>query len=80
MKMSCDSCGHEHDVFEMEPAFRRPDDVALLSPAERAASVIETSNSCELKEPGNDSTRYFLRALIPVPVHGRDDVCWGVWV
>nr|WP_308807642.1 DUF2199 domain-containing protein [Pseudoduganella dura] len=72
----CSKCGEEHPLEEMELTFRRPDDVAKLSAEERARLVQENNDLCVI-----DGMRFFIRALLPLPVESRDiPYCIGLWV
>jgi hypothetical protein len=66
--MICAQCGKEHPLSEMELTFRRPDVVANLDQPERESRVRENRNFCVL-----DEERFFVRVLLPLPVHGRED-------
>lgn len=75
--MKCTQCGKEHTL--LEPSFRRPDVVFALPPEERRRRVVRESNDvCVLK--GDAGTRWFLRCILPIPVHGYPDgTAWGFW-
>jgi hypothetical protein len=66
LAMLCAQCGKEHPVSEMELTFRRPDAVAALDERERESRVQESRNFCVM-----DGERFFVRVLLPLPVHGR---------
>jgi hypothetical protein len=60
----------------MELTFRRPDVAAHIPEDERARLLRENSELCIVEEK-----RFFLRALLPLPVESReDDYCIGLWV
>ena len=72
----CTECGHEHPLEDVELTFRRPDIVAKLSTEEREARVQENKDLCIL-----DTKRFFIRALLPLPVIERDSSYnLGLWV
>jgi hypothetical protein len=72
----CAECGHEHPLEELELTFRRPDVVAALQVEEREARVQENKDLCVL-----DGKRFFIRALLPLPVVEREHPCnVGLWV
>lgn len=74
--MICADCGQDHPLEELDLTFRRPDDVVRLSRKEREETVRENDDLCVLG--GN---RFFIRALLPLPVEGRDQVYnIGIWV
>ena len=74
--MICSKCGQEHPLEEMELTFRRPDAAATMSADERARLVRENSELCIV-----DDKRFFIRALLPLPVESREDnYCIGLWV
>lgn len=63
----CAECGHEHPHENLELTFRRPDAVVELSAEERDARVQENNDLCVL-----DGRRFFIRALLPLPVADRE--------
>jgi hypothetical protein len=72
----CTECGQDHPLDELELTFRRPDDVAALTAQEREARVQENADLCIL-----DGKRFFVRALLPLAVAGRDHPYnIGLWV
>lgn len=69
-------CGEEHSIDEIELTFRRPDDAAKLSAADRARLLEENSDLC-----GIEGKRFFIRALLPLPVESRElPYSIGLWV
>lgn len=74
--MICAKCGETHPLEDMELTFRRPDAAAQLSADERARLVQENSDLCVI-----EGKRFFIRAVLPLPVDGRElDYCIGLWV
>ncbi|VXB17397.1 DUF2199 domain-containing protein [Massilia sp. 9I] len=74
--MICSKCGEEHPLEEMELTFRRPDAAAKMTEDERARLVRENSDLCVI-----EGKRFFIRAVLPLPVEGRDiPYCIGLWV
>ncbi len=72
----CAECGHEHPLDELELTFRLPDVVAALQPEERETRVQENKDLCVL-----DGKRFFVRALLPLPVAEREHPYnVGLWV
>lgn len=72
----CEQCGVDHPMDALELSFRRPDDIAALTPVERSARVQENSDLAVL-----DGERFFVRAVLPLPVHGRSrPYNIGIWV
>ncbi|WP_373388266.1 DUF2199 domain-containing protein [Pseudomonas alcaligenes] len=72
----CECCGKDHPLEELELTFRRPDDVVSLSKKEREESVHENDDLCVISD-----ARFFIRALLPLPVKGRDlPYNIGIWV
>jgi hypothetical protein len=73
--MLCSQCGQDHPTSEIELTFRRPDIVAALSEEVRQSRVQENQNFCVL-----EGERFFVRVLLPLPVHGWDRTyCVGLW-
>ena len=74
--MICDHCGEDHPIEEIELAFRRPDVAAALSQEERERRVDENADLCVL-----DGDRFFVRAVLPLPLDGGSSVYnIGLWV
>ena len=72
----CEQCQIEHPLDEMELSFKWPDVIAELSPAERSDIAQENSDLSVLS-----GERFFVRAVLPVPVIGRSrPYNLGVWV
>ena len=72
---ACSSCGKLHSLDELELTFFRPDPVVALSTEDRKSRVKESDDLCTI-----DWKRYFVRAVISLPVHDREaDYCLGVW-
>jgi hypothetical protein len=70
---SCAQCGREHE--ELEPGFRRPDAVFAVPEEERAERVRQSDDLTSI-----DDAVFFLRAVAPIPVHGRNEPYqWGFW-
>lgn len=73
--IACACCGEPAPVSALELSFRLPDEVFQLSKAERDARCRLSSEYIVL----NDN-RFFIRALIPLPVHGRvEPYHIGIW-
>ncbi len=74
--MICECCGQDHPLEELELTFRRPDAVVSLSKEEREESVHENDDLCVIGD-----TRFFIRALLPLPIEGREiPYNIGIWV
>jgi hypothetical protein len=65
----------------LDPTFRRPDAVAGLTRAARAARAQESDDLCVLRpEQEPAALRYFVRCVLQVQVHDRDqNAGWGLW-
>ena len=75
-RVNCAVCGKEHLRSELELAFRRPDPIVALAAEERATRVKETDDLCAI-----DYERYFVRSVLPLPVHSREEPYQlGLWV
>lgn len=70
----CSQCNEEHD--EVEPGFRFPDAYFAVPEAERKERIQASSDLVRI-----DGLAHFIRAVAPLPVHGRDaPYSWGFWV
>ena len=77
MKIKCSRCSEEHDLSRMEPSFALPDCIASMPDEERNRKrVLVSKDICSIRE----ESRGFIRALLPIPVHGDVPCNWGVWV
>jgi hypothetical protein len=76
MATVCDACGLDHDGELFELGYFRPDVIVGMDAEARAARARESNDICRL-----DESRFFLRGVLPLPIHGRDDgYMLGVWV
>jgi hypothetical protein len=74
--MICEKCGEDHPLDDMELTFRRPDEAARLTDEERSRRVRENPDLCVI-----DGERFFVRAILPLPVESRDlAYAIGLWV
>ena len=72
---TCAICGKEHPARNLELVFRRPDAIATLTEEEREKRCQENNDICVL-----DENRFFVRGLLALPVHERDQpYSLGVW-
>lgn len=74
--VKCSCCDKTLPASQVELSFRKPDVIAALSSEELE------SRCKQLWEDGFslDDERYFIRALIPMSVHGSDEeYCLGAW-
>jgi hypothetical protein len=62
----CGTCGRSHARDEIELVFRLPDAIFTLSEDERKERCDIGTDLCAL-----DRRRFFVRGLLPLPVHGR---------
>lgn len=70
----CARCNREHQ--ELEPAFRRPDAIFAVPEEQRTERVRQSDDLTSI-----DDEVFFLRAVAPIPVHGRNEPYgWGFWV
>jgi hypothetical protein len=78
--MNCDVCGAEHKLADMEPSFRRPDDVVSLAPEARARWVKEDDDLCRIIGAQEVANRYFIRCVLRVPLTDTGGAFnWGLW-
>lgn len=73
--MRCAVCGQDHPDDEIELTYVQPDAIFGLSAAQREARVKENPDFAVL-----DDGRFFVRAVLPIPVRGRRrEYNIGVW-
>ncbi len=77
----CSRCGKEHDIFEIEPRFARPDAYLAVPSDERAARTRCGDDWCRIQGADGEGDRFFLRVVMPFEVRGESrHVSWGIWV
>ena len=63
------------------PSFRRPDAYVSMSEADRERYGQASNDLCRIDPRDGASPRHFLRAVLPIEVHGRAvPLNWGIWV
>jgi len=74
-ELTCSQCGKVHPLADSELAIGLPDAIFALSKEERSGRCQIHTDVCVL-----DGERFFLRGLLPLPVHGRAQAYRvGVW-
>lgn len=80
-RVPCSRCGVEHDLSEVEPSYRRPDEWYAVPEDEREYRVWDGKDACGIRSLDDSERRFFLRVGLPMPVHGEAIPCnWGLWV
>ena len=80
-KVRCPKCGDEHDLADLEPTFQWPDAFLEVPAKERETRVHGNDDACVIESTDDAGRRYFLRVLLPIPVHGESEsLHWGLWV
>jgi hypothetical protein len=74
MKIRCSTCQEIHDLSDMQVGYERPDAWYAVSPDQREERWEMDADLAAL-----DGERFFIRGVVPIPVHGEDDFAWGVW-
>jgi hypothetical protein len=78
MTYRCATCGEEHEGLP-DMGFDAPDPYLDVPEAERAARTTFTPDRCMVKD--DDGEHYYVRGVIPIPVHGQDEPFGlGAWV
>lgn len=78
---TCSVCGGIHHVEEIELCCHRPDLIVALPIETRAEICKESDDLCALWGAEDSMNRYFIRGIIPLHVHERDQPYnLGVWV
>lgn len=81
MRVKCRECDAEHDLEDIEPRFGLPSEVFALDDEEREERLRGGNDWCVLSGVEGEAERFFLRALVPFQVVGREHAWhWGVWV
>lgn len=76
----CSICGVRHDLAEIQPRYGAPDPLLEIPREEWEDRARVGQDQCIVRTR-DDKGRFFLRVLLPVPVHGRPIPCsWSVWV
>jgi hypothetical protein len=77
----CAICGKPHPIADIELTFRRPDDYARIPSEERHVKAQSTDDLCAIWGDTEDTHRYFVRCLLPLPVaEWSEAYALGVWV
>lgn len=75
-RITCPTCGEEHDLGDMQVGFDKPDAWFAVEPDERARRVTRTSDVATI-----DDAHHFLRGVLEIPVAGEaQPFGWGIWV
>jgi hypothetical protein len=80
-KVRCSACGREHDLSQIEPAFRRPDAYFAVPREERERRINDNDETCLITSTDGRDLACFVRAILKVPI--RDvgtTIGWGLWV
>jgi hypothetical protein len=78
--MKCGQCDAEHALTDLEPSFRRPEDVVNLPQEVRERWVQEDDDLCRINGGGEAPDRYFVRCTLRVPLtDAGGSFNWGVW-
>lgn len=79
-RITCDGCGEEHDLSEIEPSYTWPDAYWDVRPDEREFRIRAGPDALTIRHVDGAEHRYFLRVLLPFRVRGEGtSYCWGVW-
>jgi hypothetical protein len=77
--MRCCCCENLVEIDDAEPCFRRPDAWMNLSASEWVSG--HANNDVCFIGNGSNGGRFFVRAVAPFAVHGRErPLRWGLWV
>lgn len=74
MKIRCAACGQTHDLSDMHVGYDKPDAWYAAHPDQREERWEIDADFAVL-----DGERFFIRGIVPVPVHGEEEFAWGVW-
>jgi hypothetical protein len=78
MTFRCVTCGQEHDGLP-DIGMLAPDPYLDVPEAERAERTTFTPDRCKVRD--DDGEHYFVRGVIPIPVHGQEEpFAIGAWV
>ncbi len=71
----CSCCGKQHREVPLSFCADFPDPYAYLSPEERDARAVVSSDQCII-----DQEQFYVRGCLEIPIQGTDEVfLWGVW-
>jgi len=73
---TCPDCGEPVAGLPRDYAFRMPDIVFDLSPSARRHNATQIGDDFWSTAPEH----YFVRCLLPIPLSGGEEFCFGVWV
>jgi hypothetical protein len=77
--MKCSQCDEDHVL--LDPVFRRPEAVVILSDEERAFRVKDGNDVCFIREDASNlRIRYFVRCVLKVRLlDAEGESAWGIW-
>ena len=73
---NCPDCGEVIGGLPRDYAYRMPDLVFGLSPAERESRATQVGDDFWSSAPDH----FYVRCLLPIPLFDGDEFCFGVWV
>jgi hypothetical protein len=80
-RVRCSICGADHDLSDIELTCDRPSAYFEVPESERVVRTF-TSEGLTIIDHASDDARFFVRAVIVIPVRGErshDGFGWGVW-
>jgi len=80
-KFRCPDCGEFHDLDDIELTFDRPSAYFEVPAAERQTRTL-TTEGLTIIDPDTPYGRFFIRAVLVIPVRGGgqpDGFGWGTW-
>src|SRR5512147_228720 len=71
----CPDCGEDHDIWDMQIGYDRPDAYYAVDEEERAERCTMKSDLADV-----DRKAFFIRCVLDLPVKGEQQpFAWGVW-
>lgn len=80
-RVRCSICGEDHDLSEAELTCDRPAEYFDVPASERETRTF-ASEGLTIIDHSSTRARYFVRAVIVIPIRGdvsRDGFGWGAW-
>jgi len=75
-QFKCECCGEFHDIENIDIVLKRPISYFMITEEERNKRLDHESDDFIVI----DNETFLVRGILPIPIHGHDEFCWGAWV